>query len=173
MFTERDAPFYQFAYPLSFPPLNDGFVDYMIDGVEPALKEKLNRPAAIEHFHRFDRNPLLFKYGLAENLIQPNANEEELDNIVLEEASERFGYETRWNGLRPTQRAIARLAADRKLRLRSKGPELVFETPIDVVSFTEAEGIDEANELIERKILDRWNGEWTVADSLFKAWIMN
>lgn len=36
MFTERDAPFFRYAFPLSMPPLDDRFVDFLIDEAKRA-----------------------------------------------------------------------------------------------------------------------------------------
>ena len=50
MFSDRAAPFFDFATQVDLPPFGDDFVEYLLNALASATKRRLDRAPAVEAF---------------------------------------------------------------------------------------------------------------------------
>lgn len=103
----------------------------------------------------------------------PDADESEIAAKVLGDIAGEFGFDKTWADMTPTQRLVAKLTADEKIRVFSKTGRMAFESQTEDAHLSNEELLEVANGLVQMEILDRWNGDWQVGDPLFKVWIKN
>lgn len=173
MFSERDAPFFHFAYSYDLPPLDGKFVDYLLGKVGDSTSGAVNRSTAMSVFDKFDQNPLLFRTWLAATLAQPDVNSCDVIDSVLADINSEFNLQELWAKLSLEQQCILKTVANGNTRL---GDEFIC-TIVDAMG-RDIDSMDtsmqsEVDELVYSGILDRWNGGCQFGDPLFKAWILS
>ena len=171
VFSERDAPFFRFAIPLDLPTLTDAFVDHQLKVFRVASRSKIERAKALEVFHQFKSNPMLFQRWLMKIAIHPNMSDSDAFSTVHAEFAEEFGFNRIWLGLSRTQRIMARMLASRTEHIYGrKGADFISDLTGEYRPSKSA--LQAAVGLLTRRgIVDKWNDEWRIADPLFETWI--
>jgi hypothetical protein len=173
MFSPREAPFFRFATPIDLPPLDDAFVDHQLAALKASSKAKVKRDAALEIFHRFDRNPAFFQRWLTTLALDPELSERAAVAKVEAEIAEEFGFGKRWLELNAIQRVTARVLAEKVPQVYGQqGADRIRELVGGAPPGSSA--IQSALQRLSRLgIADRWEGQWRLSDPLFEAWVLD
>jgi len=171
MFTPRDAPLFRFATPVDLPPMDDAFVDHQLAAFKATSKAKLNREAALDVFHRFDRSPLFFQRWLTMLALHPGMSEAAAIAQVQSDIAEELGFGKQWLDLNGIQRATARLLAERVPQVYGQHGADRFKA----LTGGPAPGPSSIQSAVQRLsrlgLADKWEDEWRLSDPLFEAWV--
>ncbi len=170
VFSQREAPFFNFATEIALPPLPDAFVAQQLTAFHQTYRGTVEGDTALAAFHDFDRNPLMFQIWL--NALPLNGfDDQAARDQVARQMAEIGGYERTWLDLTPIQRAMLRLFAEEVPQPTGR-PGHDFLEALTGVSFTTSRRQKAQQALQSRHLVDRWDGDWQVSDPLLKAWVL-
>lgn len=112
MFARRDAPFFQFAAFVDWPPLEDRFVHHMHATFTRVIGRAPDAKALLDAFHTLDRNPFFFRKLLEIVAFDPARDVAAALNKIRARIAEDLNYDEVWRNLSTLQRALARTIAE-------------------------------------------------------------
>jgi len=171
MFSQKDAPFFNFATPILLEPLGDAFFDHQIAAFRKSFGRKVDEGAARDRFEAVDRNPELFQRWLNVLGQNPDITPEQATEATDRQFAIVEDYFGRWRQMTLIQRQFMRLVAEEVSGLFGKaGAERISD-------WTGAEAPSRA----ERQAAQRWlarNGyiekqerAWVTVDPAFRRWV--
>lgn len=171
MFSDRDAPFFNFATPIVLEPLGDAFLDHQINAFRKSFARTLDPATARAQFETVDGNPELFQRWL--NILgqNPNLSPEEATRLTDQQFAVDQNYFSDWRRMSRAQRQFLRLVADDTPGLFGKtGAERIANwSPDHVPDRTERQS---AQRWLDRNgFIEKTDGRWTVSDPAFGHWI--
>jgi hypothetical protein len=170
VFSQRDAPFFNFATEITLPPLPDAFVTQQLKAFHETYRGRVAAETAQAAFEDFDRNPLMFQIWL--NALPLNGFDDAAARAqVTQQMAETGGYDRTWLDLSPIQRAMLRLLAeDVPQPTGQRGHD--FLKTLTGTSFTTSQRQKAQKALAQRHLIDNWQGHWHLSDPLLKAWVL-
>lgn len=173
VFSVRDAPFFRFAIPIDLPIMEEEFVVHQLKAFHTASKAKIEKRKAVEIFRRFNGNPLFFQRWLMKIAIYPHMSESDAIDAVQAELAEEFGFNRLWLDLNSNQRIMARMVAMGIEQVYGKNGSLFIENLTGKNPPSKSALQAAIGRLSRLGIVDKWDKEWRIGDTLFEDWIKN
>lgn len=102
-----DQPLHNVTHAESFPSLEDGFVDHLIEVFAFVTSgRKLDRDRLLALFDDVDRSPFFLRGVLEAMIIQPTLSLDAAHQRLMDAVAFRGRYEARWNNLRPLDQIV-------------------------------------------------------------------
>ncbi|MBO6604628.1 MAG: hypothetical protein JJ938_05945 [Roseicyclus sp.] len=170
VFSQRDAPFFNFATEITLPPLPNDFVTQQLRAFHDTYRGTVATDTALAVFHDFDRNPLMFQIWL--NALPLNGfDDAAARRQVAQQMAETGGYDRMWLELAPAQRAMLRLLAEEIAQPTGQtGHDFLQNLTGESLTASQRQKAQKA--LAQRHLIDNWDGRWQLTDPLLKAWVI-
>lgn len=106
MFSDNKMPFYNSAFLVEFPLLDEAFVDHCLTQMNTHFNRSYQRDGVVRIFkERFDSSPFWFS-KLIQHLIMYNSSLEEANTVVCEQIILDGGFEKLARSLKPLDKAL-------------------------------------------------------------------
>ncbi len=173
MFSEREAPFFHFGTSLDLEPLDESFVEHLLEVSKKSTGRSIERLKAISAFEQLHRSPYFFR-GLIELLtLRADLSIEDGIAVLRRQMADKLGYAEVWLKLTAIQRATALQLALGAKKPFSKSTRVAIGKVLD----TKQPSIDKVQTALRRlaslSVADRWSGEWLIEDPEFARWIVD
>jgi len=172
MFSHREAPFFHFGTPLDLPALGRPFVDHLVAVHGRITDEALDADAAFAMFERLHSNPYFFRLAMETLVLDPAVGPDEAEVRVRDRAADELGYDHSWLALEPLQRAVlAELALGTERPFAADTRASIGARLGDGEAPSSARVQGALKRLERRRLIDRLDGTWRVADPGLAEWV--
>lgn len=171
MFSARSAPFFHFASQIELPPLEEGFVEHLVEVFRTASGRTLPYPAMLSAFHQMRRSPFVFRTLLDVLLHNPELPVERAMDQTRTRIAASLDYSGTWLALSPLQRATAQALAAGLRRPYSVGFRAAVGERLRQAAPTASRIQGALRRLARHDLADAGANGWTLADPEFAAWI--
>lgn len=166
MFSQREAPFFRFSERIHLPPLGEDFVDHQLKTLFDLKKIKFDRGMALGVFKRYDCNPFFLRRFLEEIPRLPHKPTNEIVQDAQDILADDLGFINQFCGLTRNQKILLFMLAMPESKDDERIIDLTKDNPISNSALATAR-----DELDELGIIEELDGEWIIADPLFKSWL--
>lgn len=171
MFSQKDAPFFNFATPIILEPLGERFFAHQLKAFRKSFGRSIEDEAARQRFEAVGRNPELFQRWLNVLGQNPGMTPAEATEATDRQFAIGEDYFGDWRKMTLIQRQFMRLVAEDVHGLFGKGgaSRIAEWTSKEPPTRTERQS---AQRWLERNgFIEQWDGKWVAADPAFARWV--
>ncbi|TFL16629.1 ATP-binding protein [Jannaschia formosa] len=170
MFAEREAPFLAYGIQETLPPLGIEFVEHMLGAQEAATGSRADTAEAMSFLEEVDRSPYAFRRALETMSLRPGTGLREAHRLLLDEYSERQGYNRVWAELTVLHRLIL-------VRLAEGSDGLTGRAALEDMAAELREPVSKGRissalaTLSRRNLVHKVFGKWSIQDPEFARYL--
>ena len=170
MFAARQAPFFHFATPIDLPPLDESFVDHIVNTMADVAGRSPERRPMLGAFQVLHGNPYYFRTVVEAMLLNPSLDVSTAIEDVRGRIADELGFPRTWLSLTPVQRAVAQTLLEHAKPFSQASRSAIAgrlggEPP-------SSSRVQAALRRLERLgLVDKQNGGWAPADPEWADWV--
>ncbi|MEM1272699.1 MAG: ATP-binding protein [Pseudomonadota bacterium] len=112
VFSDREAPFYRFATPVTLPPLGEDFVRHQMQAFHQTFRAEVSIADALDSFATLGANPAAFRSWLQARAFRPDITANDLLTEMQQDMVAQTRFDENWIELSPSRRAVLRIIAE-------------------------------------------------------------